>query len=112
MLGWVMGMVSFFQTKSLNACVTYVFIYVVMQMSCLPLTPLEIFTGFCFGVPLGIFIDIIGRLSGAVASFLIARGLSKLNAQECCSSVKSAAVLRGVGTAVEEQGLKFPSLFI
>eukprot|EP00930_Biecheleria_cincta_P000010 TRINITY_DN10001_c0_g1_i2.p1 TRINITY_DN10001_c0_g1~~TRINITY_DN10001_c0_g1_i2.p1 ORF type:complete len:226 (+),score=31.39 TRINITY_DN10001_c0_g1_i2:167-844(+) len=53
-LGLIMSLASFFRTKSLAAVLSYLMIYVVASLCCVPLTPLEMFTGFCFGVPFGI----------------------------------------------------------
>jgi len=111
--GWVLSLVGFFQTRSLQAIAIYVLIYIAVCLSCLPLTPLEVLTGFCFGVPNGIFIDITGRVLGSVMSFLIARFvLAKMGSNcFCVTDLKGAAVLRGVGKAVEEKGLRFLVLF-
>jgi len=108
-LSTLLSLIDFFRTKSPLACVTYELIYVATSLLCLPLTPIEIFTGFCYGVPFGIVLDIIGRIVGAVLSFTIARALSRQGSG--CSSLRAAAVLRGVGQAVEEQGLRFLVLF-
>eukprot|EP00930_Biecheleria_cincta_P000009 TRINITY_DN10001_c0_g1_i1.p1 TRINITY_DN10001_c0_g1~~TRINITY_DN10001_c0_g1_i1.p1 ORF type:complete len:274 (+),score=41.35 TRINITY_DN10001_c0_g1_i1:167-988(+) len=115
-LGLIMSLASFFRTKSLAAVLSYLMIYVVASLCCVPLTPLEMFTGFCFGVPFGIVVDILGRLAGAVLSFMLVRFvlLLDLGLQERCSCfkrLKGAAVLRGVGKAVEEQGLRFLVMF-
>merc|ERR1719401_2210900 len=111
-LKWVYSLVDFFQGRSFLACSVYVCMYVFVSLVCLPLTPIEIFTGFCFGVPFGILLDVIGRVLGAVVSFLIARGLLYLDADcPCCDYVKHHPVLKGVGRAVEERGMRFLIMF-
>lgn len=108
-LGMALSFAGFFRTRSAAACALYMLVYVVVSLICMPLTPFEIFTGFCFGVPLGIGLDICGRVLGAVISFLIGRAI--LRGGTDCSCLTGAAVLRGVGKAVEEQGLRFLILF-
>lgn len=108
----VLASVDFFREKTLRACATYVAAYVVVSMSGVPLTPFEVLTGFCFGIPLGIVLDLVGRLLGASLSFLAARQASRcLDDCPCCGNLKSSPVLRGVGRAVEQQGLRFLVLF-
>lgn len=87
----------------------YIGVYIFVSLTCIPLTPFEIFTGFCFGVPFGLCLDLVGRLSGAAIAFAIARILAcwGVNCNRCCGTT----VLRGVGLAVEEQGLRFMVLF-
>jgi len=106
------SLVGFFETRSLQACGMYVLIYIVVGMVGLPISPLESFSGFCFGVVLGICLDILGRLTGAIASFLIARNLSR-STGDCglLANIRGDVVLRGVGKAVESQGLRFLILF-
>lgn len=108
-LSALISSLAFFGTKSLEACLVYVSIYVLVSLICLPLTPFEIFTGFCFGFPFGILLDMVGRMSGAAISFGIARALARKGLD--CPFLKGHAVLRGIGQAVEEQGLRFLLLF-
>lgn len=104
-LAWV----GFFHTRSIKACLSYMLLYVTVSLVCIPLTPFEILTGFCFGIPLGIVLDICGRILGAVLSFLIARFLASRGLD--CRNVTGHAVLKGVGRAVEDQGFRFLVLF-
>jgi len=97
---------AFFRTRTWSACGAYVAMYVAASLLGVPLTPFEIFTGFCFGVGFGIILDVTGRVLGAVISFCIARLLSWSGAASC-PCVSGEAVLRGVGKAVQEDGLKF-----
>jgi len=101
--------VDFFHARSIKACLCYTLLYVTVSLACIPLTPFEILTGFCFGIPLGIVLDIIGRIAGALLSFLIARFLSSHGLD--CRHITGNAVLKGVGRAVEEQGFRFLVLF-
>jgi len=103
--------VAFFRTRSLAACAWYVLAYVTASLSCVPLTPFEIFTGFCFGLPLGLLLDVTGRVLGAVMSFSIARMLSRRGYVSLPFLSGDSAVLRGVGNAIEEEGLRFLVLF-
>jgi len=104
-LAWV----GFFHTRSIEACLSYTLLYVTVSLVCIPLTPFEILTGFCFGIPLGIVLDIFGRIVGAMLSFLIARALSSHGLD--CRHITGNAVLKGVGRAVDEQGFRFLVLF-
>eukprot|EP00928_Gymnodinium_smaydae_P071728 TRINITY_DN55230_c0_g1_i1.p1 TRINITY_DN55230_c0_g1~~TRINITY_DN55230_c0_g1_i1.p1 ORF type:complete len:291 (-),score=37.83 TRINITY_DN55230_c0_g1_i1:217-1089(-) len=108
-LKFVFSLLGFFSSKSLQACMIYILVYVVVCLVCVPLTPFEIFTGFCFGIPFGIVLDIIGRVMGSVLSFMIARTLWKHGSG--CPCIRGEAVLRGVGKSVEERGFRFLILF-
>jgi len=110
LLSAILSMTAFFRTKTLWACSTYIAIYVGVSLFCFPLTPLEIFAGFCFGFPFGVLIDIIGRMVGSVLAFGIAR-LLLLYGPETCACVSGQAVLKGVGRATQEHGLRFLVLF-
>lgn len=105
----ILSCAGFFQTRSVFACACYILMYIGVQMVCLPITPIEIFTGFCFGVRLGLVVDLIARLSGATLSFNIARLL--LYAGVDFAPMNGQAVLQGVGRAVQEHGLRFLVLF-
>jgi len=108
-LTWMIASIAFFHTKTFFACGCYVAAYVAASLLCVPLTPFEILTGFIFGVPFGIVLDIAGRLTGAILSFQIARFLLRRNTE--CSVVQGNKVMKGIGAAVEEQGLRFLVLF-
>jgi len=108
-LNVVIPCVVYFQSRTPMACLSYMALYVAVSLSCVPLTPFEILTGFCFGIPLGIILDITGRVTGAALSFLAARALSHSGVD--CPCVTGEAVMAGVGKAVEEHGFRFLLLF-
>lgn len=101
--------VAFFRTRSLAACSSYLLAYLCANLFCVPLTPFEILTGFIFGLPYGILVDVIGRTLSALVCFNISRMLVRSNAE--CGCLKGSTVAKGVGSAVEEQGLRFLILF-
>jgi len=103
--------VGFFRTRTLAACAAYAALYVIFSVFCIPLMPLEVLTGFCFGVPFGICLDVIGRLSGACLAFLISRTFLQPGMDFSCMLPGGNAVLRGIGKAVDEQGFRLLLLF-
>lgn len=112
-LSWAVALVTFFRTRSPQACACFVTMYVVSSMSFVPQTPFEIFAGFCFGVPAGIVLDVLGRLCAASLSFLVARALLRRSGDSgiCLERIGGRQALRGVGRAVDEQGFRFLVLF-
>merc|ERR1719270_1215500 len=65
----ILNSARFFQTRTPQAFASYFAAHVFVQLVCLPLTPVEIFTGFCFGWLPGICVDIVGRMTGGSLSF-------------------------------------------
>jgi len=108
---WRWKLLAFFRTRTPAACAAYAALYVVFSVFCIPLMPLEVLTGFCFGVPFGIGLDIVGRLSGACLAFLIARTFLKPSSDASCMLPGGGAVLRGIGKAIDEQGFRLLLLF-
>lgn len=112
LLDQIISAIAFFRTKTIMSLGAYVASYLAASLLCFPLTPFEIMSGFIFGLPHGILMDMSGRLLGAIVSFGIARLLRLLlckRLESCC--LKGSSVLKGVGAAVEEQGLRFLILF-
>lgn len=109
MLGLVASSVAFFRTRTPLACASYVGVYLGANLLSVPLTPFEITTGFIFGFRLGIFLDTVGRTSGALLCFQMARLLSRSKMK--CPCMTGNKVMKGIGSAVEEQGLRFLILF-
>lgn len=105
----IYSLADFFRTRSLSACATYVCIHASAAVLCLPLTPIEIFTGYCFGWRLGVLIDLFGRTLGAVTSFSIARAVARCGVDGGCITGQGA--LRAVGKATEQHGIRFLALF-
>jgi len=107
-LDGVVDSIVFFRTRTAPAVATYSASYVASSLMCMPSTPFEIMSGFNFGLPLGIVVDLCGRMLSAIVSFGVGRLLVR-GRLDCC--IKSNPVLAGVGTAVEEHGFRFLILF-
>lgn len=109
LLASVASSVAFFRTKSPTACASYVGVYLAANILSVPLTPFEILTGFIFGFHLGVLLDCVGRTLGALVCFQIARMLFRSKMQ--CPCMTGNKVLKGIGAAVDEQGMRFLLLF-
>lgn len=100
-------MVDFFSSATPQACGLYVAIYVVACCAGVPITAFELLTGYLFGWWLGMCLDIIGRMVASAACFLVARSMMRFGFGPGLDS----ALIQGIGSAVQHQGLRFLVLF-